>query len=455
MMKLSLSLLLVGFIASCSQSRLTTARQVNIDIPATYKEAASGENSRVTTGWLSSLQSPRLVALVREALANNQNLAATAARLSAAEETSLVARARKLPDITVGGGTSVNYDNFTNDVQESYRLNLNVSWEADVWGRLRNLEKAAYYDFASAVADFRSARLSLAANTARGYLNLISAQQQLRLAETTLESFKKNLRIIERNYTAGTGDARDLDVAFGRNNVASAERSLISRRLDRDEAARSLEVLLGRYPAGELRSTTTLPSLSSRVPVGLPSTLLERRPDITSAAADVYASRERVEAARKNLLPSLRLTAGVSNAPGSVFSRIFDPNFLLYTAAANLSQTIYGGGELKAQARQALENSRAELADYAQTALDAFREVESALATGESLARQVTFLETEVEKAAVAEKFAERSYIEGGNILSVLEAQRRVNSARAALIALRNRQLQNRIDLHLALGGSF
>ena len=450
-----LHLLLLGSIlCSCSVTPVPE-NSISLDVPATYQEATSSENQKVSTAWLKQLNSPRLTGLVQEALTNNKNLSAAASRLAAAEETSLISRARRLPDITLGTGASVNYDNFTSEVQESYRLNFNVSWEADVWGRLQNLERAAYADLSAAVADFRSARLSLAANTARSYLNLISAQQQLSLAETTLDSFRKNLRIIERNYTAGTGDARDLDVAFGRNNVASAERSLLARKLDRDEAARTLEVLLGRYPRGEVRSGTALPLLTKTVPVGLPSDLLSRRPDLASAAAQVYASRQRAEAARKNLLPSLRLTAGVSSAPGSVFSRVFDPNFLLYTAAANLTQTIYSGGELSAQARQALETSRAELSDYAQTALNAFREVESALATDASLARQVVFLQAEVEKAAVAEKFAERSYIEGGNILSVLEAQRRVNSARAALIALRNRQLQNRIDLHLALGGSF
>jgi len=145
----------------------------------------------------------------------------------------------------------------------------------------------------------------------------------------------------------------------------------------------------------------------------------------------------------------------VNSSPGNSFSRLLNPDFLLYSAAASLSQTLYSGGRLSAQAQQALESNRIALKNYAQSALIAFREVESALDTELSLAKQETFLITEVDKAALAERFAERAYIEGGNILSVLEAQRRVNNARANLIALKNQRLQNRIDLHLALGGSY
>ncbi len=430
-------------------------KKISLNIPETYREASNSQNTHITRSWLPELEDVRLSRLVTEALKHNHTLQAAAAQLRSARQSSIIGRANNLPSVTASGSSSANYSGFSNETSESYSLSLNASWEPDLWGRLRNIEKATYYDFESAVADFRSAKLSLAANTARSYLNLISAQQQVELAETTLASFKKNFRIIERNYKAGTGDARDLDIAFGRNNVASAERELIARKLNRDEAARSLEILLGRYPAAEIQAAPQLPTLSQKIPAGLPTALLARRPDLVSARATVYASYERAEASRKNLLPNLSLTSGVNSSPGNAFSRLLDPNFLLYSAAASLSQTIYSGGRLSAQAQQALESNRVALEVFAQSALLAFREVESALAIERSLSKQEAFLITEVDKAALAERFAERSYIEGGNILSVLEAQRRVNGARASLIALKNQRLQNRIDLHLALGGSY
>jgi len=430
-------------------------KKISLNIPATYREAANNQNTRISHSWLPELRDSRLSRLVEEALKYNHTLQGAAARLRSVKQGTIIGRSITLPSITTSANTAGNYSGFSNESSENYSLSLNASWEPDLWGRLRNLEKANYYDFESAVADFRSAKLSLVANTARSYLNLISAQQQVDLAETTLTSFKKNFRIIERNYKAGTGDARDLDIAFGRNNVASAERALIARKLERDEAARSLEILLGRYPAAEIKASPRLPTLSQNIPAGLPATLLERRPDLAAARATVYASAERAEASRKNLLPDLRLTSGVNSSPGNSFSRLLNPDFLLYSAAASLSQTLYSGGRLSAQAQQALESNRIALKNYAQSALIAFREVESALDTELSLAKQETFLITEVDKAALAERFAERAYIEGGNILSVLEAQRRVNNARANLIALKNQRLQNRIDLHLALGGSY
>jgi outer membrane protein TolC len=322
---------------------------------------------------------------------------------------------------------------------------------------LKDLDRATAADFDAAVAEFRNARLSLAATTAKSYCNLISAQQQLVLAQTTLDSFEKNLRIIERNYKAGIPNVRALDVQLGRTNVSSAQRLVKSRQLERDDAARGLEVLLGRYPAATTQAARQLPSLRGAIPVGVPASLVERRPDLAASRARIYATANRADAARKNLLPDLSLSAG-SAASGASFSRLFQVDQLVSTIAANLTQNLYTGGADQAEARAALARNDAAIHDYAQSSLEAFREVEAAIAAETSLQSQEGFLQKEVEQAALAEKQAERDYsegIEGADILSVLESQRRANNARSSLIRLKNERLQSRIDLHLALGGSF
>jgi len=445
--------LLFGGCAAFTTPRPKTA--VRIDLPATWLEAGDANHGRISTGWLGEFNDARMKQIVREAVARNNDLKATAHRLRALKEGTIGARAARLPSVGANAGYSLSHaglgpaDGVTTD---SYSLSLNASWEADLWGRLRNLDEASYASYESAVADFRAARLSLAINTAKAWANLITAQQQLDLATSTLESYKDNLRIIDRRYRANL--LRSVDVQFGRNNVASAERDLRNRILSRNEAARSLELLLGRYPSASLQSSSNLPSMAEKIPAGLPSELLARRPDLVSARLDLLASAKRADAARTDLLPSLRLNGGASNN-----SRLLlDPQYLTWSIASSLAQTLYNGGAPSAEARAALDRNKAAINDYVQACLVAFREVESALETERSLAEQEGFLRSEVEQATLAETQSERDLamgIEGSTVLEILEAQRRAVNARAALIRLRNDRLQNRLDLHLALGGDF
>lgn len=442
---------LAACLAGCSFQ--APINDLAIRTPSTWADASRGKEGKISTGWVSEFPDAGLKRSVNEALEHNRSLKAAAARLREAKEETIIARARQLPTLDAGtrGGTSDGPD-FSRI--QSYDLNLAASWEPDLWGRLRDLTRAAEADERAAIEDFRGARLSLAANAAKSYVNLISAEQEVDLAVFTLESFQKNLRIIERTYKA-TGEGA-LDIQFARTNVSSAERTLEARKLDRDNAARSLEVLQGRYPGGQSRAAKTLPDLPGSVPAGIPASMIERRPDLAAARARIFASAQRADAARKSSLPDFSLS-GTGGAAGARLSDLLKPDFLIANITARVDQMIFDGGALAANARGALASNDRLVSEYAQLALDAFREVEATLAADRSLGIQEKFLKSEVEQASLAEKQAERDYAEGinPNILSVLEAQRRANNARAAIIRLRNQRLQNRFDLHLALGGDF
>lgn len=430
----------------------------NFAPPETWQAVSKGGSGRISRSWVSEFNDAGMSRMVDQALANNRDLAAAEARMREAEYIAIAGRSRLLPQasLATSGSFSVSERGpLPSRETESYGLTVSASWEADLWGRLRDLTAADEADLFASEATLRGARLSLAASTARAWCNLIASDQQLDLAKVILDSFQRNLRISERNYE-GTGKG-SLDVQFGRTNVAAAERALKSSELARDEAARTLEVLTGSYPSGDTRAGSDLPKLRRKVPSGLPSELLERRPDLAVARARVFSTAKRADAARKSLLPSLALTTS-AGTPVDQFRQLLDPQWLATSIAANIGQTLYAGGELSAQARAALERNQASIRDYEQAALNGFREVENALAADQSLAAQETFLITEVEQAALAEKQATRDYadgIVGADILDVLESQRRANNARSSLIRLRNSRLQNRIDLHLALGGDF
>jgi len=443
-------------ISSCGLAYLPKPQDsLKINTPDVWQASSSQDNQRISQGWLQEFSDAKLRSTVKEALQHNQDLQAAAARMRVAKEQTIQSRAALLPRLNAGA--SGGFTEANSETSERYGLAMAVSWEPDLWGRLRDLNRAVAADFDAAVAEFRNARLSLAATTAKSYCNLISAQQQLVLAETTRDSFEKNLRIIERNYKAGVPNVRALDVQLGRSNVSAAQRSAKARELERDNAVRALEVLLGKYPSTTLKAGENLPTLNRRIPAGMPAQLIERRPDLQAARARILATAQRASAARKNLLPNLSLL-GNSNINQADFSRLLNTSGLVTNITANLTQALYAGGALEAEVRAAVERNRAAIHDYAQRALEAFREVESALDAESSLASQESYLQKEVEQAALAERQAERDYsegIEGVDILSVLESQRRANNARSALIRLQNERLQNRIDLHLALGGSF
>ncbi|MEM1442636.1 MAG: efflux transporter outer membrane subunit [Verrucomicrobiota bacterium] len=427
--------------------------------PARWVSAGQGNDGQISTGWLHTFRDDRLEEIVDEVFVSNPGYQAAAAQLEAAQERVVPARAARLPAITARGTTLRVRDGngpLPDALRSNYRLSLSLDWEIDLWGRLKDLDEAAQADLDEATAVFRGARLSLAGITARTWFDYITTIQLVQLAEETRDSFARNLRITERNYKAGDETVSPLSVQLSRSTVAAAERALIRARLDRDEAARSLEVLLGRYPSAEVEGRASLPALPAAIPVGLPSELLSRRPDLVAAEAELRASARRADAAYKDLLPSLGLNADGVTTSDALSRILLDPEYIVWSVATSLVQQVYQGGEPVAAAREALAENEVAIRNYAELALLAFQDVESTLDTERSLAEQQAFLEVELKQANLALAQAEREYSEGlVGILELLESQRRAVNARTDMIELRNLRLRNRVDLHLALGGDF
>jgi len=370
------------------------------------------------------------------------------------------ARANRIPSASASAGGSRSRSNAdasggSTSYSGSKSISLGASWEIDLWGRLRHLHTAARADYESTVTDLRGARLSLAANTAGIWYNLISAENQVKLAKDTLTSYQKVGKIITRNYKYGSG--RALELQLSRNNIFNAERLLRIRTTNRDNARRDLEVLLGRYPSAAIKAPTKLPQIPQTIPSGLPSELIARRPDIVAARLDLEASFHRAMAAKKDLLPSISLSSS-SGTSSSNYRNLLDIGFLTSSISASISQSLFEAGANREDARAAVARNKAAIHDYAGTVLNAYREVESALASESSLKEQEFFLRKELEQAALAEKQTELGYTEGADdvdIIDLLETQRRASNARSSLIDLQNQRIQNRINLYLALGGNF
>jgi NodT family efflux transporter outer membrane factor (OMF) lipoprotein len=453
-------------------------------VPADWA-ALSGElggagATPVTEDWLAELSDPTVTPLVAEALAYNNDLAAAAARVRAQLAQARITRSQLFPQVQVGGtalrvrpsgiggivgGQPIQGGQYFNQ----YSLELGATWQLDVWGRLADQTRAAYRTYEAATLDYAAASLSLSGNTAQAFYALTEARLQKELAERDVAAGLANLNIIERRYERGVSSS--LDVRLARASLAQSEAQLVAREQAEQEAARQVEFLLGRYPAAEVAAADTLPELRAFVSedgdvigVGDPKGLLFRRPDVLAAEGRLVAAGLEVQAARKALLPSFSINAALTgettDAAGPIvepdFSQLTDPDALGKRLVGQIVQPIFQGGRLRANVKAARSRMEAAVYDYAQVALNAYRDVENALAAEAFLASQQEARRLAFEEARAAEELTERQYLNGTtNVFDLISAQQRAILNEGQFIAASRARLANRIDLYLALGAPF
>ena len=418
-------------------------------------EASKVGNAALSQAWLDDLSSPRLKDLVREALAQNHTLQQAAYRRAAAREKQRIAGSSLWPTLQgeLDGSRARVTSSGKATTNTNYAWEGSLRWETDLWGRIAASEKATEFQAVAAEEDFRAAQLSLAADVARNWFGLIEAGQQVRLADQAVASYQRSIAVVEEQYRAGLVDALDLRLA--RTDLADADTILAQNRRAQETLVRSLEILLGRYPKGELVADQTLPLVIKPVPAGLPSELLARRPDLLAAERRLTAAGEHVDAARKNRLPSLRLTAR-SGYASPAFRELLDWDTLVWNLVGGVIQPLFQGGKLQAEEALARLERKQLWAAYAQAVLVAFREVETALAVDLHDQTQAEALAVAVEEATLAADLALSRYRSGlVDSITLLEAQRRAYRAKNSHLRAVRERLNNRIALYLALGGDF
>lgn len=406
-----------------------------------------------------------LTALVEEALAHNHDLVASAERLRAAVARSRIARAARRPQVDA----SANYLRQKNvfvgfpipggdggpltNLFDQWNAGLDLAWEIDVWGKLAAAVQANEAEVAATFADLQGARLSIAAQVANGWFALREADQQLALALETVDTFERSLGVVEDRFDAGLSGALDLRLAQA--NVATSEANLVSARRALAVASRQMEVLLGRFPAAELTVVSGFDSLPPPVPAGIPADVLGRRPDLVAAERRMAAAEALARQARLDRWPNLSLTGSVGRTSDE-FEDLLDGDFTIWSIAGRLAAPIIDGGRRRARIDETLADLRAARASFAALALQAFFEVENALDAEDLLKQRLAFLSEAADAASRATELADEQYREGlVSIELVLESQRRELNAESAFLSARRELFQSRVDLHVALGGSF
>jgi len=445
----------------------------------------------VENGWLKKFKDPDLEQYAQKALQKNPDLLGSAARLKSAIKQVNITGSNLWPSVsanlnqnrtTVKGQTlsgtnpindtdgidddlsGVNLDGIdAADIEEqtssvttqirTVRATLNISWEADVWGKLSQRKKASAYTAKAQAELFKYAELSLVANVSRAWYNLTANKLQLDLAHQRLDSFKNTASLIEENYKGGISSA--LDVYLSRSDVQQQIASLSDARFNYIQTLRAFKTLIGEYPDTNLEFTAKLPELTESPSIGLPAQLLTRRPDIKASQLSYQAEIASAKAAQRDLYPSINFTGSIGDSRDS-FNQLFDGENLIRQFISDLTLPIFASGSLRSLRDQALHSAESAYANLLSTTLTAFEEVENSLSQEALLREQKNAIKEAVQLAENGLELALDRYKLGiENYNTVLESQRRVFDSKQNEINIRNALLQNRIGLHLALGGDF
>ena len=421
-----------------------------VDAPARF--AALDDATAPAVGdWVAALNDPALAGLVDQAMRANPTVMSARASLEAALASARASGAARLPTLDASFGAREQDGGLGGG--SSFNLGLDAAWQADVWGRLTDQARAGALSAEASRADWYGVRLTIAASAARAWYALNEAALQTELARQDVDTRQGQLDIVERRFNRGV--ARSSDVRTARSALASSEAALSSRLRTERAAARTLETLLGAYPAAGIQAAGALPDVGALPNPGAPQTLFERRPDIVAANARLAAAGFSADAARKALYPGLTLRASLTDSAADL-QDVFDADALVSSVSASLLAPIFRGGALRAERDRASANARRLAALYVDTALTALREAENAIDADARLAERVEALTRASNEAAEALAIVERQYASGvATIFELIDAQTRLISAQSQLITARAQRVDNRIALHLAVADGF
>ncbi len=434
------------------------------EVPVQFKQVmVAGEMVPYNDQWWRIFDKPELNRVVDTVIANNWDIQRAAGRILELRALVIVTRADRFPELDVDwqhrteirkvkkrGQKGTSRDTFRN-----YDVSLPLLYEVDLWGRLARAEEAVRYELLEAEENRLVVAQTVVAEAIRLYLELESLERSIDITLRLIDNFSRNARIIERRYERGLATALDLRQA--RRILANAEADIPLQRRDRGNRFHQLAVLMGAYP--DVPPIRWQPedyySRLPEVPPGLTSDLILRRPDIRAAEARLQSQNARVAEALAGRFPRISLTGSFGYNSDSL-DRLLRSDSHLWTYTNGITQPIFDAGRLKNRQRAAEGRYDQVVADYAQTVLQAFAEVEDALLTRREQLERRSRVAILLAEARATQDVAEKRYVRGLTpYLDVLDAQRARFGAEQDMIQADLALYVNRVNLYLALGGDW
>jgi NodT family efflux transporter outer membrane factor (OMF) lipoprotein len=464
---LNSALLAAGVLSGCAFT--PTYERPATPAPAAFKElqgwAPAAPADALERGpWWNLFGDPVLDGLASQVEVSNQNVAAAVAAYSQARAIVAEQRAALFPSVTLSGGANRNgsgggsnnngsNDNSNGRTSNNYRLNIGSSWEPDVWGRLRAGVSVAQANAQASAADLASARLSAQGELAADYFSLRSVDAQRALLATTIEGYQRVLKITQNRFDVGI--VPHSDVYQAQTQLASAQSDDLTLARQRAQYEHAIAVLVGKAPADFALASVPWNVTVPEVPVGLPSTLLERRPDIAASERAVAAANAQIGIVRAAYFPQIGLTASYGPS-ASAIGDLFKASSVAWALGLSATETIFNGGANRAAVQGANAAREQAVARYRQTVLTAFADVEDQLAATRVLAQQQD-LQRQASQAAdkVEEQVLNRYKAGQVSYSEVVQAQVTALNARRALVQTQGNRQTTAVALIQSLGGGW
>lgn len=456
MFKPCYTLALAALLTACAapqplpQSDLLPLALGQTTVPADWKHAQTpGQFDAQTLGFAFT---PELKQLISEAQQHNTDLRLAASRVAQSRAALKSASGSNMPAVGLGaqGGISALPTSGTG----TSGVALVVNWEVDLWGRARSEIAAADARLQSAQLDARYAQEAIAAAVVRAWLATSEAQQQLRLADDMVRLSEKQWQLRVSSQQIGRDSVQD--VAYAEAALASYRNQQAQSALALNRSQRALEILLGRYPAADIVAAEQFPQATWQLPAGLPSELMNRRPDVMAAEHRFRAAFLDVAAAKRARYPSITLVGGGGHVTDSAYLLNQDLENPLWALTGQFMAPLFTGGQLKAAVRVKNAKQEEAVANYAKATLNALNEVEDALANDENLALRQQALADQVAALQKSIRFTEDMIRNGrANQYQLQEQQLNLATVQASQLHLLGERLGNRVALHQALGGHF
>ncbi|MCB1131532.1 MAG: efflux transporter outer membrane subunit [Verrucomicrobiae bacterium] len=435
-----------------------------MELPASFSQGGvswkrqSPGSQPLARSWWRVYRDPTLNSLVERALAGNQNLKSAAASVAQARALSRAARTLYFPEIDLGAGGDrskmrIRMPGGGTTIMNSFSIPADMSYELDVWGKVRRQVEAAEASEGAATESLNAMRLSIAGEVAQTYWALRAVDADRKVLDETLEIRRKSLDLLGKRREAGT--LSGLDYSRAENEVASAEADRIQLDQQRSQLVNALAVLCGSVATGSAVSENASLPNPPAFPVSVPSALLRQRPDIRAAEHRVAAANADIGVATAAFYPSFRINAS-GGLDSAVFSNLFEASSLVWSLGADASVPLTRRGNLRAQRDAAVAAHEAASADYRQIVLDAIREVEDSLQGGSILARRHQAQDKATAAARKTFELSSKQYQAGLiSFLDVVDAERTRLDAERAANAIRAERLAISVSLAKALGGEW
>lgn len=426
-------------------------------LPEGWKLAEPGDG-HIPTKWWEMYNDPQLNALEEQVAISNQNVLSFAAQYQEARDAVRIAHSNLFPTISAGPSITHSLNANTNGNTASgqhtfYSLPLDVSWEADIWGGIRRGVNAASAQAQATAAELANATLSYQSELAQDYFALHGVDGEIDLLQRTVQIYRDYLKLTQDRFKAGV--ASDLDVAQAESQLESAQSQLINLGVARAQYEHAIAVLTGKPPAALTIAAMVLKSEPPQVPVSVPSVLLERRPDIAGEERLVAAANEQIGVAKAAFFPTIALGGSGGFQSSSITSWLNWPS-RFFSVGPSLTETLFDAGRRRATLAQYQAAYDATVAAYRQTVLNAFQQVEDALAAERILQEESVTVDQSVKSAQRALDISTAQYKAGtSDYLTVITSQSTLLSAQRTQVDLLTSRLTASVQLLMSVGGGW